>query len=523
MGVAVIGGATSGGGTQPYEQYFRSSGTWTNPGVTRVEATCIGGSGGTNANLAASGAGGYIKANLDVTGVSSVPVVVGAAGTSTGAGGTSSFGDYLRAFGSLAVTSANAGGAAGGRLIPGVINGPGGTFWENYTQGSVNPNFRVAYGNGLFVAVGHLGTSSDTRITTSPDGQTWTERDTGISAPWADIIYAGGQFVAIAGGNNGSNVAATSPDGITWTQRTLSAAVYWGSIAYGNGTYVVVPSGANFNSVASTSPDGITWTTRNLPDSVQWSGVAYGAGLFVAIRKGSINYATSPDGITWTARSNLPSGLSWGNIAYGGGLFVATAGGTPYTSDVASNLATSPDGTTWTSRNLPYSLTWNRPIYGGGVWLVTTGSSTTNGQYLARSTNGTTWSTVDAPPSGSYPWCGAAYGAGTFVLIGGAPDMSYGGVARGWDATYEPMPGFAGANGDASSSYSGGGGGAAGPATKYLAAVSTNYTGARPGPGIDGYCVGGTAFDPAPMMPGCGVSGTGRAGNAGIVIVRWWK
>ena len=58
----------------------------------------------------------------------------------------------------------------------------------------------VAYGNGLYVAVGDRGV-----IQTSPDGATWTQRVSGVETSGGEwnlyrVIYAGGRFVAVGEG-----------------------------------------------------------------------------------------------------------------------------------------------------------------------------------------------------------------------------------------------------------------------------------------------------------------------------------
>jgi hypothetical protein len=50
----------------------------------------------------------------------------------------------------------------------------------------------VAYGNGLFVAVGYGGT-----ILTSPDGAGWTARTSGTSNALLGVAYGNGKFVAV--------------------------------------------------------------------------------------------------------------------------------------------------------------------------------------------------------------------------------------------------------------------------------------------------------------------------------------
>jgi hypothetical protein len=50
----------------------------------------------------------------------------------------------------------------------------------------------VAYGNGLFVAVGKWGA-----ILTSPDGETWTEQASPTGNPLFGVTYGNGTFVAV--------------------------------------------------------------------------------------------------------------------------------------------------------------------------------------------------------------------------------------------------------------------------------------------------------------------------------------
>jgi photosystem II stability/assembly factor-like uncharacterized protein len=60
----------------------------------------------------------------------------------------------------------------------------------------------VAYGNGLFVAVGYGGT-----ILTSPDGAGWTKRTSGTSNGLVGVAYGNNRFVAV--GDRG--IIFTSP------------------------------------------------------------------------------------------------------------------------------------------------------------------------------------------------------------------------------------------------------------------------------------------------------------------------
>jgi hypothetical protein len=64
--------------------------------------------------------------------------------------------------------------------------------WTQRTSGTSNWLNGVAYGNGLFVAVGDGGT-----ILTSPDGVSWTQRTSGTSNQLNGVAYGNGLFVAV--------------------------------------------------------------------------------------------------------------------------------------------------------------------------------------------------------------------------------------------------------------------------------------------------------------------------------------
>ena len=99
-------------------QFFSASGTWSvPPGIGKVRARVWGGGGYANG----SGGGFSLKAIYDLTGVTSVAVTVGVAGSSSPTtGGTSSFGSYCSATGGLTT------GGAAGTGTGGDINNTGG-------------------------------------------------------------------------------------------------------------------------------------------------------------------------------------------------------------------------------------------------------------------------------------------------------------------------------------------------------------------------------------------------------------
>lgn len=138
---------------------------------------------------------------------------------------------------------------------------PAGGFGDSWKLLTANFN-SVAFGNGLYVAVGDRGV-----IQTSPDGVNWTQRlSSGTSGEpnLYKVIFAGGRFVAVGDANS----ILTSTDGITWI------ATYSGG---GGNLYGVAWSGTHYLAVGpdsmNSSVDGITWTRSNafaMTPTVTW-------------------------------------------------------------------------------------------------------------------------------------------------------------------------------------------------------------------------------------------------------------
>jgi hypothetical protein len=109
----------------------------------------------------------------------------------------------------------------------------------------------VAYADGLFIAVGQLGT-----VLTSPDGISWTGQDSGQLMNLLSVAYGSAGYLAVGEGGT----ILTSPDGINWKTQSSGTAATLESIAFGSGYYLA----AGDSATALTSPDGITWISRNL-------------------------------------------------------------------------------------------------------------------------------------------------------------------------------------------------------------------------------------------------------------------
>ena len=189
---------------------------------------------------------------------------------------------------------------------------------------------------------------------TSPDGISWTGRDSPAYVSWNSVVWggpAGAQlFVAVASGGTGTSSSGldrvmTSTDGITWTKRNAAAENIWFNVIWGG------PSGAELFVAVSitgtgnrvmTSLDGISWTARVSTANYAWRGLAWGgpsgAKVFAAVAASGTGdrVMTSTDGVTWTTQTSAFDS-NWFSVIWAGPagqeIFVAVAS---YTSVAAS-------------------------------------------------------------------------------------------------------------------------------------------------------------------------------------------
>ncbi len=225
----------------------------------------------------------------------------------------------------------------------------------------------VAQGNGRFVAVGEGGT-----ILSSTNGVNWTAHRLRTAVPISGIAFGNGLFVAVGDGN-----VLTSIDGVEWTPRVARVDLLLSSVAFGNGRFVV----AGLDTIL-TSTDGLTWTEANLTFNVarEFRDVTFGGGLFVAVGQGYGYYPaiwTSVDGVQWSPISDGPRN-ELESVAYGNGQFVAVGD--------EGDIYTSPDGAFWIGRNSTVSSRLLGVTFGNNRYVVVG----TRGRILS-SPNGITW------------------------------------------------------------------------------------------------------------------------------------
>ena len=197
-----------------------------------------------------------------------------------------------------------------------------------------------AQASGTFVAVSTETVSADAESLVS--GTTWTS--TTISPVHALGVLAYGNGVFCAVGAQSLVHSYYSTDGVTWT---LGGAVGGGviEISYGAGVFTAVSGPTSF---VATSPDCVTWTNAS---SVTWgaapTSIVYDSihSLFIGFFGGN-GTVTSTDGKVWTFNSGaLPTN---GSVA-------ASCGGTTITDSNSTKGSISTDGVTWVTFNHPSS------------------------------------------------------------------------------------------------------------------------------------------------------------------------
>jgi hypothetical protein len=182
---------------------------------------------------------------------------------------------------------------------------------QSGTQSLLNA---VAYGNGLFVAVGVqikdiTNQVEESSIVTSTDGVNWVASSTAMQGGTAGIAYGNGEFVAVGG----LGEIETSYDSSNWLARSFTVEPWFdgspSGIAYGNGHFVAV-SCCGRGSAIITSADGVNWRLSYKATWNYFSGVAYGNGRFVVVGRNGVILQSGPIirlSITANTDTKLPS------------------------------------------------------------------------------------------------------------------------------------------------------------------------------------------------------------------------
>jgi hypothetical protein len=247
-----------------------------------------------------------------------------------------------------------------------------------------------AHGNGVW-----LVRTTRSTLAYSEDGLTWNWAQNNIK----HILFANGQFVVTK--DNGSNVdsSMTSTDGISWTNGTnlfesinSSTNTQSGYLQFGNGYYVYSADGHGWYSRSS---DGLNWERIDtVPSNEDWK-ISFANGQFVRVKGtyyngGNYNIyeyrlSTSSDGANWSTTIH-----DWLALGY----HTANTSDRVYASGNRFFLRTGKE--TYVSTN---ALNWSllsrdnyiyQGVGNGGTHIAT------NGQHLARSPDGSTYTGISS-------------------------------------------------------------------------------------------------------------------------------
>jgi photosystem II stability/assembly factor-like uncharacterized protein len=268
----------------------------------------------------------------------------------------------------------------------------------------------IAYGNGLFMAVG------DFCVFTSSDGITWEDTNPEILTDYTlhGITYANNRFVGVGEYGSFGAILTTEDGGITWDKRLYGITTALFDVIYANNTFVAVGE----NCAIYTSSDGISWAPVDPPPCSEYvlRSITYGKNKFVAVgvneSKGFIT--TSPDGMTWeTGETSVTADLNQDlkDIAYGENILVAVGKGLSNTLGSYGVILYSREGTSWIERSPGTIKSINAVAYGRSTFVAVGEDG-----IIFSSTDGITWNEVLSSITKTFN--AITYGNDIFVAVG---------------------------------------------------------------------------------------------------------
>lgn len=531
MAISTIG-VSAGGGLQPYEKIFTTSGIWTKPtGVKTCEVTVVGGAGGGWA-----GGAGVVKRIVDVSNLSNIPITVGAGGSTYSVnGGYSAFGTLVTAGGSPGTSSGQYGQMTGAELdltrwgTAGVAYGSG-VSMVNEGVGTSYSNIAVTATNELFCFWRDGNSGQIINVFSGVDGSNKTLRypTNRTMNKWKmNIIHKSGVYLATGNaGNvlyyyNGTSIPSSGTP--TLTEVTVGAANFDGRIAT-DGTY--------FYAVDSQykcwrSSNAQTWTEIGTVSNAGYNVANHGlivdaAGRLVVIFSNGRISISANQGATWSfvdtttiynqfgsnndnnwklylAKGKLWVALETGTLWYMGTFAVSDTTLTSFTNYFGVNHAGSSYGHQLVNQlgdeEFWFMQTYSNS-YGWITWAFDPGVQTS--QITIAGTGGLI--------SNSYE--GSMGGIGSFVLKFGHPQTSSNYATTVLGTKELPFTKII----DGSGAYSPGAGG-----TGYQG--YNNFT--MGGQGIDSYGQGiGSGQNVSKSTWGSATKSA--VGTQGAVIIRWW-
>ena len=228
----------------------------------------------------------------------------------------------------------------GGRFVAVGPNGAvassvDGEVWTYHPRVEGGPYLReVIWTGSRYVAVGSEGV-----MMASEDGVSWSavsSPDPGGNYNLESVAWSGSQYAVTGKYRTGSSGALwTSPDGETWTLRDSSSSIYPRSVQWDGRQFIWIGEAGR----VATSPDGAVWEVQYLGSSLTMLNLVWNGSQYLLTNAAVV--WTSSDAQTWELHEGL-SGVPTVDIAWVGNRYVGVEG---------NRISTSPDGLSWTVEN----------------------------------------------------------------------------------------------------------------------------------------------------------------------------
>jgi hypothetical protein len=239
-----------------------------------------------------------------------------------------------------------------------------GTTWGDKQTGREGESYRaVAFGNGLFVAVGSFG--GDNILASTADGKLWKtgKHEAKYVKYIRGLTFGDGKFLAL-GGDPGS-VGSSSPfvmfskDGLAWDgPHDIPGKHILRRAAWSGERFVAVGDRGR----RAASKDGKKWEEAPEAKAIDTLvDVAFGNGVFVGVGLNGLRMR-SEDGLKWTSRQTGEEGEHLNSVVFASGKFVAVGVGATYSSA---------DGDKWekaANENAPQVVAYGADAFVGAAW-----------------------------------------------------------------------------------------------------------------------------------------------------------
>ena len=255
-------------------------------------------------------------------------------------------------------------------------------------------SWKLAHGNGAFVAAGKKSDNASGSAWYSEGGLTWQPSNS--TAPHENLAFGAGRFASWAG-----ELPMSTVNGQDWTERDpVGGIAVWGQMVFGRGQFsgtepLPRDDDQNRGTWFVSSTDGMHWTTNMIPplplvmenQGVYGMSVAYAKGRMVFLD--SLKIVSSTEGEHWDVGPHCLPQPPWpftclDAVFYGRGRFIARGN---------QQLRTSEDGVTWVYEQYR-SPQPELAAYANGTFLGESRDSSRHVSRMYGSADGLTWTNL---------------------------------------------------------------------------------------------------------------------------------